>query len=178
LTGISLANTYYTYVEVVPSLGYLSSAIVGGASTSSSLIVSGTAAADVGQSTVTLGKSILELANRVGGSVARLDASLVQPAPGRETAVVENGSLEELDNLFVFSIFRAIARHVECGEASSVLAELMLVKLVVGSALVDPVLVHPCDEVIFAKRLDQAQDAGTLVWRDDGTVGQRVGGVG
>lgn len=58
------------------------------------------------------------------------------------------------------------------------LAELMLVKLVVRRALVDPVLTHPCHEVIFAKRLDQAQDAGTLVRWDDGTVGQLIGGVG
>jgi hypothetical protein len=165
-------------VEVVPSLGYLSSAIVGGASTSSSLVVSGTAAADVGQSTVSLGKSVLELADGVGGSVARYDASLVQPAPSRETAVVENGCLEELNDFFVFSVFRAIARHVEGGEASSVLAELVLVKLVVRSALVDPVLAHPCYEVIFAKRLDQAQNAGAFVRWDDGTVGQLIGSVG
>lgn len=64
-------------MEVVPSLGDLSSAIIGGASTSSSLVVSRATATNVGQSAVTLGKSILELSDRVGGSVARLDASLI-----------------------------------------------------------------------------------------------------
>ena len=165
-------------MEVVPGLRDLGSAIVGRACTGSSLVVARTAAANVGQSTVTFGQSILELANRVGGSVARLDASLVQPAPSRKTAVVENGSLEELDNLFVFLVHGTVARHVEGGEASAVLAELVFPEFVVWGSLVDPVLFHPCQEVVFAKWLDQGLNTGTLVRWDDGAIGQGVCGVG
>lgn len=112
-------------MEIVPDLRDVGSAIVHGASTSSSLVVSGTAATNVGQSTVSSGQSILELADGVCGSVARLDAGVVQPAPGRKTTVVEDGGLEELDDLLVLNVFGAVARHIEGGEASSVLAELV-----------------------------------------------------
>lgn len=112
-------------MEVVPDLGDLSSTIVHRASTSSSLVISRTTAANVGQSTISLSKSILELADGVCGSVARLDAGVVQPAPGGKTTVIEDGGLEELNDLFVLDVFGAVARHIEGGEASSVLAELV-----------------------------------------------------
>ena len=158
-------------MEVVPSFRDLRSTVVGRACTSSSLVVARTTAADVRQSTVSFSQSILKLANRVRSSVARLDASLVQPAPGRETAVVENGSLEELNNLLVLDVLWAIARHIEGREASTVLAELVFPELVVWSSLVDPILFHPCQEIIFAKGLDQGLNAGTLVRWNDSTVG-------
>jgi hypothetical protein len=164
-------------MEVVPSLGDLSSTIVQRAFTGGSLIVARSTAADVGQSTVSFGKSILELAERIGGSVARRDASCVQPAKGRQAAVVEDGSFEELNDFLVLDVLRAIARHIEGREASSVLAELVFVKLMVWCSLIDPIFVHPCQEVIFAKCLNEGLNAGTFVSRNDGTIGQRVGGV-
>ena len=98
-------------MEVVPDLGDLGSTIVHGASTSSSLVVSRTAAANVRQSTVTSGEGILELADRVCGTVAGLDAGVVQPAPGRKTTVIEDGSLKELDDFLVLDVFGAVANR-------------------------------------------------------------------
>lgn len=181
-------------MEVVPDLRDISSAIIHGASTSSSLVVSGTAATNVGQSTVSSGQSILELADGVCGGVARLDAGVVQPAPGRKTAVVEDGGLEELDNLLVLDVFGAVARHIESREASSVLAEFVSPEITdfrvskkltvrasdipIRSTLVDPVLVHPRKEVVFAERLEESANVGALVRWDNSTIGQTVGSVG
>jgi hypothetical protein len=178
LTAISYAEICHTYMEVVPSLGDLSSAIVGRAFTGSSLVVARSAASNVGQSAVSLGKGILELTDRVGGSVARCDASCVQPAECRKATIVENGSLEELYDLLVFHVLRTIARHVEGGEAGAVLAELMFIELVVGRSLIDPILIHPCQKVIFAKGLNKGLDTWALVRRNDGAIRQRVGSVG
>jgi hypothetical protein len=164
-------------MEVVPSLGDLSSTIVQRAFTGGSLVVARSTAADVGQSTISFGKSILELAERVGGSVTRCDTSCVQPAKGRQAAVVEDGSLKELNDFLMLNILRAVARHIEGREASSVLAELMFIELMVWSSLVDPIFVHPCQKVKFTKCLNERLDAGALVRWDDGTVGQRVSGV-
>lgn len=165
-------------MEVVPGLGNLSSTIIHRAFTGGSLVVARSTAADVGQSTISFGKGILELAEGVGGSVARRDTSCVQPAECRETAVVEDGSLEELDYFFVLNILRTIARYIKCGEASAVLTELMFPEIMIGVVLVDPVLVHPCQKIIFSKRLNKGLNAGTFVCWDDGTVGQGVGSVG
>lgn len=116
-------------MEVVPNLGDVSSAIVHRASTSGSLVISRTAAANVRQSTVASGEGVLELAEGVCGSVAGLDAGVVQPAPGRKTTVVKNGGLEELDDFLMLDVFGAVTRHVEGGEAGSVLAELVSPKV-------------------------------------------------
>lgn len=71
----------------------------------------------------------------------------------------------------VLDVLWAIARHIEGREASTVLAELVFPELVVWSSLVDPILFHPCQEIIFAKGLDQGLNAGTLVRWNDSTVG-------
>jgi hypothetical protein len=165
-------------MEVVPSLGDLGSTIVQRAFTGGSLVVARSTAADVGQSTISFGKSVLELAEGVGSGITRCDASCVQPAKGRKTAVVEDSCLEELNDFFVLNILRAIARHVKGGEASAVLAELMLPEIVIGVVLVDPVLVHPCQKIIFSKCLNEGLNTGTLVRWNDGTIGQGVGSVG
>ena len=145
-------------MEVVPSLGDLGSTVVGRACTGSSFVVARTTATDVGQSTVTFGKRILKLANRVGSSVARLDASGVQPTVSWQATVVENGSLEELYDLLMLDVFGAIARHVESGEAGAVLAEFMAPEVAVGGTLIDPIFLHPCQEVVFAKGLEEGVD--------------------
>lgn len=136
-------------MEVVPNLRDVSSTIVHRTSTSSGLVVSGTAAANVGQSTVSSGEGILELANGVCGSVARLNASVVQPAPGRKTTVVEDGGLEELDDLLVLDVFGAVARHVEGRKTSSVLAEFVSPEVAVLRSVWEQVLqcfIHTCWE--------------------------------
>jgi hypothetical protein len=47
----------------------------------------------------------------------------------------------------------------------------------VGCALVDPVFVHVCQQVVLAEGLDEGIDAGTSVGRDDSAIGQTIGGV-
>ena len=154
-------------MEVVPNLGDLSSAIIGRVGASSSLIEPRAAAADVGQSTIRAGKSSLELTNRVGGRVARLDTSLRQPAPGRKTAIVLYGSLEEFDHLLMLNIFRTVAGHVECREESRMLAEFMPPERRVIGSLVDPILVHPCEEIVAGERLNELVDTRTGVLGDN-----------
>ena len=160
-------------MEVVPNLGDLGSAIIGRVGASSSLIEARAAAADVGQSTIRAGKSSLELTNRVGGRVARLDTSLRQPAPGRKTAIVLYGSLEEFDHLLMLNIFGTVAGHVECREASRMLAEFMPPERRVIGSLVDPILVHPCEEVVFLEGFEEGANVGTLVRRDNSTCIQQ-----
>lgn len=49
-----------------------------------------------------------------------------KPLVGVQTAVVENDGLEEVNDLFMLGVLRAIAGNVEGGKASSMLAELVL----------------------------------------------------
>lgn len=48
----------------------------------------------------------------------------------------------------------------------------------VRSTLVDPVLVHPCKEIVFAERLEESANVGTLVRGNNSAIGQAVGSVG
>ena len=49
-----------------------------------------------------------------------------EPLVGVQAAVVEDDRLEEVDHLFVLSVFGTIARDVESGKTRSVLGELVL----------------------------------------------------
>ncbi|KAH0373682.1 ribonuclease T2, partial [Aureobasidium melanogenum] len=146
--------------------------------TGSGLVVSRTTAANVGQSTVASGKGILELTDRVCGSVARLDAGVVQPSPGRKTTVVKDGGLEELDDFLVLDVFGAVARHKSLVSCQQKIDHEGASKIPVRGALVDPVLVHPGEKVVFAKRLEESANIGTLVRRDNSAIGQAIGSVG
>lgn len=160
-------SSHYTYVEVVPGLGDNSVTIVHRTSTGSSGVVSWSGAADVGSGAVALGKSRLHGAQGVGGGVAWLDASLVQPAKGRQAAVVEDGSLEELDDLLVLNVLWSIARNVKGREAGSVLGELVSPEVVVWTALVDPELVHVGKQIVFTEWGQEGSDVWTSVWWND-----------
>jgi hypothetical protein len=92
-------------------------------------------------------------------------------------ALVVDGRFEEVDDIFMLDVLRAIARDVKRAEASSMLGELVSPQDVVGTGLGDPVLVHPREEIIAAKGLDEGVDTGTVVGRHDGAVGKAVCGV-
>jgi hypothetical protein len=60
-----------------------------------------------------------------------------------------------------------------------VFAELVTPEIAVWSALVDPVRIHPLEEIITAKRFKECTNVGTLVRRYNGAVrkaGSRVWG--
>jgi hypothetical protein len=169
-----------TYVHVVPHLAddcaatvcaVLRHALLGG-------VVSGARASHVWHRTRLLGQLALDVAQGVGGAVAGRDLGFLQPAPGREALVVLDCGLEELDDLLVFDVVGSVAGDVKGRVAGRVLGKLVGPEVGVGSSLVDPVSVHPLDEIVGAKIFEESADIGALVGRDDGTVGQTGGGVG
>jgi hypothetical protein len=50
-------------------------------------------------------------------------------------------------------------------------AELVRPEVVIGTGLSDPVLVHVCEKIVFAKGTEESANARALVRRDDGTIG-------
>lgn len=155
-------------MEVVPHLVDNSVPVVGRTSTSSSGVVSWSGAANVWSGAVALGQSGLHGAQRVGGGVAWLDTSLVQPTIGRQTAVVHDGGLEELDDLLVLNVFRSVARNVKGRVAGCVLGEFVAPEVVVWTALVDPKSVHVGEQVKFAEWGQKGSDVWSGVWWNDG----------
>jgi hypothetical protein len=121
---------------------------------------------------------ILQLQATVSGAVRRQDVVLGEPFPRGESVIVSNGGLEKVHDLFVLLILGAVARHVEGGVASRVLAELMSPEISIGARLCDPVFVHPREEVISAEGFEEGANVGTVVGRHDGAVWERIGSVG
>ena len=140
-------------------------------------IVPGARAANVRLRAGLLGQGFLNVCERIRGLIARHDFGLVQPLPGRVALVVLDRGLEEIDNVLVLDVVRAIAGDVEGGVASRVLAELVGPEVSVGRALVDPVRVHPVDQVVAAEGLQERVDRGAVVVGDHGAVGEAVGRI-
>ena len=97
----------------------------------------------------------LHLAQGVGRRVARRDAGLLEPVPGGQGLVIRDGGVEEVDDVLVLAVLRAVAGHVEGGVAGGVLGELVRPEVDVGPALVDPVGVHPREQVEPAEIPDE-----------------------
>ncbi|KAH0281709.1 ribonuclease T2, partial [Aureobasidium melanogenum] len=146
-TTLSYSRSYHTYMEVVPDLGDLSSTIVHRASTSSSLVKSRTTAANIGQSTI---------------SSSLMPAWFNQPQQG--TSKVEKQVPCLLNSCPQKSLFPC--QFVNDFYNASCIP--------VRSTLVDPVLVHPCEEVVFAERLEESANVGTLVRGNNSAIGQAV----
>lgn len=72
-----------------------------------------------------LEQNIPQLGIGVGCTVGRRDTLLLKPLKGREPFVVLDCRFEEVNNIFVLTVLRAIAWDVESAEASSVFAELV-----------------------------------------------------
>lgn len=63
-------------------------------------------------------------------------------------------------------ILGPVARDIKGAVASAMLGELVAPEIVVWAALVDPVVVHPVQEIILAKWLQECADVWATVWRD------------
>lgn len=128
-------------VEVVPDLAHVCVASVGAVSgtAGSGGIVSGTGAANVWCCAIALGKSSLHIAEGVGGGVGGTDTGGREPAVGWQAAVVEDGGLEEVDEIIVLrGDIGAIAGRIEGAEAGCVLGEFVGPEFPVGLTLGDP----------------------------------------
>lgn len=111
---------------------------------------------------------------RVGGR----DIGGGEPLERREALLVPDDGLEEVDDLLVLAVLRAVARHVEGREARRVLAELVAPEPGVVLVLRDPVRVHVLAQVGLAERLQERADVRSRPGEHGGAVGEAVGGVG
>lgn len=164
-------------MEVIPHLIQLSTAIIRASLTSSSLIVPRATASNIRQRAITLRQRRLQIAQRHGRTVARLNASGAEPAVRGQALVVLDRGLEELGDLLVLDVLGPVAGDVEGRVARAVLAEFVRPEVGVGRALVDPVLVHVGEQAVLAEGADDSVDGWALVWRDDGAVWQTICGV-
>lgn len=165
-------------MAVVPHLTDHGPPAVGAALAGLGGVVPRAAAADVRGGAVLFGQLVLDSRQRVLGLVAGGDLRLGQPVVRRETSVELDGGLEEIDHLLVLFVLGPVAGDVKGRVASGVLGEFVAPEVRVGRPLVDPVRVHPREQIHFAKRLEERADVGPLVRGHGGAVGQTVGRVG
>lgn len=88
---------------VVPHLVQLRATVVMRPLAGLCLVVSGAAAADVGDDAVAMGQRGLDVGKRVRGFVRRMDVGSGEPAPGGESLVVGDDGLVELEEVVVFA---------------------------------------------------------------------------
>lgn len=165
------------HMLIVPHLIEIGASIVRTVRPGRGGIISWSAAADIGNGTILLSQRVLHITQCVCRGIAGSDAGLCEPVIGRIALVVHDGRLIELDDLLVVDIFGPIAWHIESGVACGVLAEFMSPEGLVGRSLVDPVLVHVCQQVVLAKCLDERVDAGAIIRRNDGAVWKTICGI-
>lgn len=99
----------FTYMEVIPDLIHDGTAIIGGVLTSGRLVVPSTSAPDIRHGAVALSQGTLHVAEGISRAVAGCDTGLSEPAPSWQTAVVEDGGLEEIHDVLVLDILRPVA---------------------------------------------------------------------
>lgn len=165
-------------VVIVPHFGHDGLAVVERPFARSGLVVPGSAAADVRKSAKLALQRLLEVFQRVRSFVGRLDTTVCEPIVGRQTDEVLDGRLEEVHDLLVLPVLRAVAFGVEGGIAGSVLRELVAPEPGVVLVLSNPVLVHPSEEIVLSERLEESTDIWARVRWDGGAVGFAVGRVG
>ena len=161
----------------IPNLIQHRTSVVGRVFASSSLVVSGTSTTQVWHGTILMAKRTLHVTQSVARGVGWVDIVGAEPTPCRESHVVLDRSLEKIHHVLVLTIFWPVAGNVESTVACRVLAEFMAPEVVVGAALVDPVLVHVGEEIVLAECLDESANVRTGVGRHNGAIGQTGGGV-
>lgn len=123
-------------------------------------------------------QNIADISIGVSSRVGGYNLGSLEPLEGRETLVVFDCGLEEVDNFLVLAVLRTIAGNVESGVAGCMLAELVGPEAGVVLLEGDPVGVHVVKEVEATKGLKEIADIGAIVGWDDSTVGESIGGVG
>lgn len=126
-------------MAVIPRLAQLRAPIIRRTVPSRRLIEPRPGAPDVRLSPVRIRQRILDVGERVGGAVGRRDAGVGEPGESGQAPVEEDGGLEEVDDVFVRLVARAVAGEVEGREAGRVLGELVRPEIPVGLVLRDPV---------------------------------------
>ena len=91
-------------MEVVPRLINDGPTVVSRIPAGSGLVETRTSAANVWRGTISLGQRCLHVAKSVRRGIAWSDACGCEPAPGRKTAIVHDGCLEELDDFLVLNV--------------------------------------------------------------------------
>lgn len=159
---------------VIPNLAHDSPASIITALPHICGVVAWARASNVGFGSRLLGQGLLDIRQRICRLVARYDLGFIQPFPGRITLVPLDGRFEELNHVLVFDILRPVARDVEGREAGRVLAELVGPEVGVGCPLVDPVRVHPIDQVISSEGFQEGLDCRSFVCRHHRSIGQSI----
>lgn len=159
---------------VIPNLAHDSPASIITALPHICGVVAWSRASNVGFGARLLGQGFLDIRQRICRLVARYNLGLIEPFPGWVTLVPLDGGFEELNDVLVLGILRPVARDVEGREASRVLAELMGPEVGVGCPLVDPVRVHPIDQVVSAECFQEGLDCRTFVCRHHRSIGERI----
>lgn len=165
-------------VVVVPDLGQDRVPVVQAAPAGLGGVVARAGAPDVGDLAEAAGERGLQVRERVVARVGGADAGGAEPAPGGQGVVVGQGGLEEVDDLLVLDVLRAVALDVEGRVARGVLAELVAPEPGVVLVLRHPVLVHVRQQVELAERLEERADAGPRVGRHRRAVRLARRGVG
>lgn len=145
-------------------------------------------ASHIRRCSVSLCQRALDVRQRVGRAVRRRDGRVGKPVVGRQAAVEEDGGLEEVNDICVRGVGRAVAGDVEGREAGRVLGELVRPEVPIRLVLGDPVAaregvslerwvkgggedrdarVHVLQQIVLAKRREEAADVGAVVWRDE-----------
>ena len=158
-------------MEVIPRLRDLRSPIIHRALTRIRLIIPWSAAAHIWQLAVPLRQCILHIAQRDASAVARSDSRVLKPGVRRQAEIVHNSRLEEINQLLVLDVLRSITWYIKRTEARRVFSKLVSPEFVVGAALIDPVLVHPSNQIVLPKWGDEFFDCRSRPRWDDSTVG-------
>lgn len=74
----------------------------------------------------------------------------------------------------MLDILRAVAGDIERGIASGMFTEFVSPKVGVGCALVDPIGIHPVDEVVATEALQEAVHGWPIICWYDGAVGLAI----
>ena len=130
--------------------------------------------AHIWRSTRLLGQLALNTPQRVHGTITRRDIRLHQPTPRAEPLVVFDRCLEEFNHFLVLDVVGSVARDIKCRIAGGVFAELVAPEIRVWRALVNPVGVHPVEQVVSAEGFDECADIGPRVGWNKCTVGKAV----
>ncbi len=165
-------------MAIIPHLAHHRATSVGTVLPCLGRVVPGPGAPYVGCGAVLLRQLALNVRQGILSAVTGRDLRLAQPRPGRKALVVLDRGLEEVDDLLVLTILRSIARDIKGREAGRMLGELVGPEVGVGRTLVDPIRIHPAEEVVLAEWGEEGVDTWALIGWYGGAVGKTSRGVG
>ena len=164
------ADSVGPYVFIVPNLREDSITVICAVLSRLSGVVTRSSATNKRQTTVLLDESVTDIGVRVGGAVRGRDLRFLQPFKRRETLVVSNSRLKEVDDLLVLAVLRTVAGNVKRRVACGMLGELVAPESRVILILSNPVIVHVFKQVVLAEWLEESANVGAGVGGDRNSV--------